>query len=204
MPCLGEARTLWVCVSNTRSPRYRARLQACEATWLPRFRAMGFPAVVVLGRNSPSKSGRMIVDAGDYYRSLPQKVAAVFAHAVANDYDYVVKVDDDVVVYDRLAEVEAGEYVGVDFNLGKAAASWLAGFCYCVGRRAMSAFLSDHGRYAQGPEDEMLGATCRRHGIAMRSDARFVMRYDARLHGIAVAQHGARPTEMMEAEPWTK
>lgn len=75
----------------------------------------------------------------DGYVGLPKKVQGIYKWALAEGYDYVLKVDDDVFVYpDRLLEA----FREHDYTGSQNPDSYISGACYWVSRKAMESIVA--------------------------------------------------------------
>jgi len=133
-------------------------------------------------------------DVGDDYFSLRQKTQKMFAWAVAKGYDFVLKTDDDAVVFpqnilsnpDMLARPYFGRMRGPSghyrekhgrqngFELyGGGERSFCSGLGYIVNRAAAKiiAEAPDNGDWA---EDRFAGQALARAGILPANDPRFI------------------------------
>jgi len=122
---------------------------AIRSTWLPEIKS-NVDVVFFYGRgeHQPLLEDEVILDCGDSYDCLPEKVRAVIRWAIDHDYDFLLKCDDDVVLrpdYFLKSGYGNRDFVGpsngyaiVQGNLrDKVSVPW--GFCYWLSRRAMEA-----------------------------------------------------------------
>ena len=122
----------------------------------------------------------------DEYRQLPNKVRAVFAKAVAEGYDRILKVDDDILVLPErlLATMTKHDYVGRirpasrEFGgpelYSDQEKPYASGFAYWVSRHAADvvARTPDNGDWA---EDRFAGQALWQAGIQPTLDNRFLI-----------------------------
>ena len=109
-------------------------------TWLsqvPKDRADAF-FFVGTGEPIPDSDGVVELNCSDAYKDLPSKVQAIVRWARQKDYDYVLKIDDDVVL--RSAEfLDSGfdkyEFSGGINRPGNAPVTF--GFCYILNKKSM-------------------------------------------------------------------
>ncbi len=72
---------------------------AIRNTWLPLVEKDKADVVFFLGRGSNAKAAdEVVLDCEDSYRGLPDKIRAIARWALAHNYDYMLKCDDDVVL----------------------------------------------------------------------------------------------------------
>ena len=94
-----------------------------------------------LGGGEAQCSDEVILDVGDGYKDLPDKVRAVCRYALASGYDGLCKLDDDVYLVPArflAAGLEVFDYVGnFRMHTGNYPADYASGFCYRLSRRAM-------------------------------------------------------------------
>ena len=114
---------------NTRCKDPDARRTGCRATWLPRFTELGIDYKIFLGRQTKEvrdKRGlkfvpvtdprlpledEVFVDTGDTYFDNTHKFQAICRYALAHDYDYLLRTDDDIFIYpDRILATEWSDY----------------------------------------------------------------------------------------------
>ena len=115
------------------------------------------------------------LDAGDDYRHSNEKIKGVIAYALANGYDGIIKIDDDVFVHwDRLLTIfPNGDYAGGGGPQYRG--QYCAGIAYWLSRRSMeilsntSLATSDINAWA---EDRFVGTSLWRHQIRCNFDAR--------------------------------
>lgn len=95
---------------------FRAKADVLRRTWVPLAKDF-FDVKFFLGMGSGQPaSDEVYLDAADDYRSLPLKVQKAFSWAVAQGYDRIVKLDDDVYVLpeklDKAIRSTCNEYFG--------------------------------------------------------------------------------------------
>jgi hypothetical protein len=115
----------------------------------------------------------VFLDCGDDYYSLPEKVQKTFEWCLANEYDQVLKCDDDVFVYvSRLvSDFRDDDYRG--FEVEAAIGKYASGTAYWISRPAMEIVVSTKWNLADWAEDKFVGATLARSGISLKHDSRF-------------------------------
>lgn len=96
-----------------------------------------------LGRGECSvKKDEVVLNCGDEYMEIPDKVRAMVRWALDHGYDYMLKCDDDVVLIPT--KLMASEFAPHDFTgcqdprcvPGEIRTPW--GFCYWLSRKAMT------------------------------------------------------------------
>lgn len=114
---------------------------AIRATWLP----LAPPELDVKffrgrGATREPNSDEVFLDCGDAYLDLPEKIKAIVTWAYDHGYDYVAKVDDDVVVkprewYNGFVRTEFSGWKDPGCKPGEIETPW--GFFYVLNRRCM-------------------------------------------------------------------
>lgn len=162
--------------------KYRQRADIVRHTWAV---DVGDQADVrfFFGRDPQNHDGNMEswpeevhLEVPDDYDHFRHKVQAIFRWAVEQGYDYVLKTDDDVVIFpDRLfSTFQARDYAGrvrgpsqenvAPAIYGQSEAPFCSGFGYWLSRRAAEIVASapDNGDWA---EDRFAGQALNRAGI---------------------------------------
>ena len=127
------------------------------------------------GGNTPPKPDEIFLDVPDDYRHSNEKIKAVIAYALANGYEYLLKVDDDVWVnWDKLNLNPTADYIGGGGPQYRG--QYCAGITYYLSRRSMeilsntSLATSDINAWA---EDRWVGTALWRHQIRCEFDDRY-------------------------------
>lgn len=113
----------------------------------------------------------------DSYAGLPAKVRETVRWALANGYDSMLKLDDDVyLVPERLPNYEA-DYVGNfrDRN-GNYHHAYASGFCYHLGKRAME-IIAGAELTADSMEDRWVGNVLGEARVSTFDEKRFACPY---------------------------
>lgn len=116
--------------------------EAVRSTWLQR--VVGADVKIFRGQGATREpmEHEVFLDCDDTYEGLPKKVKAIITWALERGYDYVLKIDDDVVVspskmlnsgFTDHDFVGCKDYAGV--KPGEIDTPW--GFCYWLSKRAM-------------------------------------------------------------------
>jgi hypothetical protein len=111
----------------------------------------------------------------DDYKGLPQKVQEMCRWALANNYDYVCKVDDDCYVRpERLSSV-VGDYVGL-FREGSSYAhyGYCSGFGYCLSKKSLE-IVANSPTPDLVAEDVWVSNQLHKNGIVATNDSRFLL-----------------------------
>jgi hypothetical protein len=111
---------------------YRDRADGQRATWVKDALDL-FDVRFVRGGSSPQQPDEWVVAVDDGYHGLPAKVRA--AMTLATGYEYVFKIDDDVLVRpQRLYDTPFRDY---DYYGYGEPGRFKSGFCYSLSRRAV-------------------------------------------------------------------
>lgn len=109
-------------------------------TWLPQVPKDRANAFFFVGKGEAIADGENVIElnCSDAYKDLPSKVQTITRWALANDYDYMLKIDDDVVLRPE-AFLDSG-FEKHDFSGGvnrPGACPVTFGFCYIISKRSM-------------------------------------------------------------------
>jgi hypothetical protein len=160
-----------VCSSRTNLERR----EAVRETWMAS-PAKNIDVVFFVGRGThPLEDTKdiILVEAGDDYNHLPEKVQAFFRAALEVEFDLLFKCDDDTYVdLSRLREVafQGHDLVGNDFIESRGAPSGGAG--YFLTRRLVGLLAADHHLPQTGAEDLIVGDAARRLGASLKGTRR--------------------------------
>lgn len=158
---------------------YADRRQLCLETWFPDAEACGMDAVFLMGEPAvkrPERQGAMLfLPCPDAYRTLPQRTWWFVRWALErDDWDYLVKCDDDTYVAASRLETydpQGRDYIGAEWKSGVGYGSGGAG--YLLSRRAVE-IVAAKSLAPLGAEDQLVGLRMREHGISLAIDPRFV------------------------------
>ena len=118
----------------------------------------------------------VFLDCDDSYMGLPSKVQAVCRWALEKGYDYIVKVDDDVIL--RPYELVAGDFQYHDFsgrlNGDRDSVQIPWGFCYTLSRRAMI-IMADANLPKDNNDEAWCAHTLSTHGIVLHNQPRYCL-----------------------------
>jgi hypothetical protein len=114
----------------------------------------------------------------DHYEALPEKVQAVCQWAIQHDYEQMLKLDDDTLVWPTRVLRPAGNYVG--WVQEPAADNWCAGMAYWLRRPAMEAILRARVDVQSTAEDRWVGKVLKQEGIRAERDRPGVIQWVGR------------------------
>lgn len=157
------------------SPKYTARYDACNATWLEDARNAGQRYIVVsAGKTQETLPWRLWVDAPDTYEHLPQQVSAWIKWCLGqNGWDYLFKCDDDTYVsIPRFAEYDhpGADYIGARC-ITNGVTYGHGGAGYFLSRRAAE-IVAQRMTAQDGGEDYHVGQTLAQAGIWLHLERR--------------------------------
>jgi hypothetical protein len=158
------------------NPRIHAVLDTWYKTWAEKY-SDKFDVRLFVGAGDQEVHLPNLVElsAPDGYYDLPAKVKAMFAWALANDYDYCLKCDDDIYFRPNnfLKFFQPVDYCG--YELESNTDKWASGAAYVVSRRAMQ-FVVDTpwDPTWNSAEDQATGRILRANGIALTHDPRYL------------------------------
>jgi hypothetical protein len=116
---------------------------ASRKTWLPLVPA-GIDVRYFIGNGTPAyvSTDQIQLNCDDSYGGLPAKVQGIVKWASAQDYDYVLKLDDDVVidpVHMLASEYANNPYVGADGHRPTPQRAYFipSGFAYWMNKQCM-------------------------------------------------------------------
>jgi hypothetical protein len=127
------------------------------------------------GGNRSPQADEVFLDVPDDYQNLAFKVIEIYRWALRNDYEFVLKIDDDTFVNPRVFKEFANyDYAGnvIDVN----DASYASGFSYWVSRKAMECIVNEPLTYSKElliSEDRLIGTILNRNGIFPQNDSRY-------------------------------
>lgn len=176
-------KTLLAIISCHSRPQYR---EAQRDTWIPLIPKEADYRFFMGPSTDTPKEDEVLLDCDDSYQGLPSKVQAVVLWALYQGYDYVVKVDDDVVLWPTRF-MNSG-YNNYDFtghtneDRSRVTAPW--GFCYVLSRKAMEHIAAATLPY--GNNDEVWVAnTLAAQGITLHNEPRYCLHRGKRQDFIA-------------------
>jgi hypothetical protein len=127
------------------------------------------------------------LDCGDAYLDLPEKVQAIFKWAYDNDYDYVAKCDDDVIVkprewYNGFLRTNFSGWQDPGCKPGEIRTCW--GFFYVLNRDCMGRVIeaplpgrpgSHWGGQVHGNDEAFVATVLHYQNIFLTSDPRYFL-----------------------------
>jgi hypothetical protein len=121
------------------------------------------------------QADEVFLDCDDSYQGLPSKVRAVVRWALAQGYDHVLKIDDDVVVTPHKllnSNFQSYDFVGHRNDIRPYPVPF--GFCYWLNKRAMS--LVAVAELPRDNNDEVwVTSTLSKDGIVLHHDPRYII-----------------------------
>lgn len=166
------ARVL-IAIVNCRSRQNWA--DAIRETWLSRMLANGADVKFFVGRGEISVKDAVELDCDDSYQGLPDKVREIVRWALAHDYDYVLKCDDDVVLLPEgllASGFEAFDFVGHEHAKGAVVPY---GFNYWLSRKSMEIVANEELPPGSNNDEAWVTHCLRRKGIRLHHDIRYCL-----------------------------
>lgn len=160
---------------------------AIRNTWLPLApRELDVKFFRGRGAKRPPKEDEVFLDCGDAYLDLPEKVKAIVTWAYDNGYDYVAKVDDDVVVkpkewYEGFSRADFSGWRDPGCKPGEIGTPW--GFFYVMSRKSMELIKkaplpgregSTHN-YVHGNDEAWISTILHCNSVFLHSDNRYFL-----------------------------
>lgn len=87
----------------------------------------------------PAREGEVFLNVADDYAALVSKKRAICAWADRHDYDLMLKIDDDVVMFPTRVVIPKGHYTG--WKQEPASDNWCSGLAHWLSRDAMRALI---------------------------------------------------------------
>lgn len=135
-------------------------------TWIP---DLQFDYKFFVGDGAPTEEIDLIqLDCKDDYNSLPEKTFAIIKWARENEYDKLLKMDDDVYVRPERLVIPEEDYVGHAYGHK----DYCSGAAYWLSAKAMDAILTKWYRRSNA-EDLCVGYSLGRAGIKLTEDCRY-------------------------------
>lgn len=177
-------KALLAVVSCRARPEYR---DAIRATWLPLVGTMA-DVKFFLGKGTEvSESGVILLDCGDGYESLPEKVRAIARWALNNGYDYMLKIDDDVVVHPN--NMLKSGYDQYDFvghrNDSHEVPTPPFGFCYWLSKKSME-IIANSELPSDNFDEGWVRTKLYERGINLHHDPRYTLHFGKREDFVSV------------------
>lgn len=110
--------------------------QCIRETWLPLVNGADVRFFLGPSTREP-QADEVFLDCDDSYQGLPSKVRAIVRWALAQGYDYMLKIDDDVIIVPRklLASNFQRDFTGHRNDIRPFPVPY--GFCYWLSKRSM-------------------------------------------------------------------
>lgn len=164
-------KTLIALINCHARPQY-ADVQ--RETWIPQLPA-GLDYRFFLGQgNREPKADEVFLPCDDSYRGLPNKVQEIVRWALSYGYDYMLKIDDDVVL--KPSSFAVSGYHNYDFtghtNEDRQAVSAPWGFCYTLSRRSMEK-VAQAALPPNNNDEVWVANTLAQHGIVLHNEERY-------------------------------
>ena len=150
---------------------------AIRSTWFHKV-PEGTDVKFFIGRGeSQYAPGEVMLDCDDSYQGLPEKVQSIVRWALAEGYDYVLKLDDDVVLNPKAmleSDYRDHPYVGVEGHRPTPQRPYTvpSGFAYWMNKKCMELVAKEplpSDNYDEGWVAGILHA----HGIDLTNDPRY-------------------------------
>ena len=164
-------KTLIALINCHARPQYA---DAQRETWIPSL-AAGLDYRFFLGQgNREPKADEVFLPCDDSYRGLPNKVQETVRWALSYGYDYMLKIDDDVVL--KPSSFAVSGYHNYDFtghtNEDRQAVVAPWGFCYTLSRRAMEK-VAQAALPPNNNDEVWVANTLAQHGITLHNENRY-------------------------------
>jgi len=182
---------------------------AIRGTWLPLV-PKGTDVRFFLGRPNADEvnetlSDEIYLDCDDSYQGLPEKVQCIVQWALANGYDHVLKLDDDVVLNPTLllsSDYALHQYVGLDGHRPIPTRQYFVagGFAYWMDKVSMllvSAAELPPNNYDEG----WVAGVLHEHGITLHADPRYYISVCRNLPDVDKRRIGVRLAPRIRKEP---
>ena len=153
-----------------------AYANAQRETWIPRV-PQGLDYRFFLGSSERvPKPDEVFLNCRDDYGGLPNKVQEVIRWALANGYDHMAKIDDDVVL--RPSSFLSSGYQNHDFaghiNTDGTTTKIPWGFCYTLSHKAME-IMADAALPNDCNDESWCANTLVKHGILLYNEPRYIL-----------------------------
>lgn len=172
--------------------------QCIRETWLPLVNGADVRFFLGPSQREP-QADEVFLDCDDSYAGLPSKVRGIVRWALAQGYDYVLKIDDDVVVMpDKLlaSNFQSHNFVGHRNDVRQYPVPY--GFCYFMSKRSME--LVAVAELPGDNNDEVwVTSTLSKDGIVLHHDSRYMI-HTGRQEDFAPKVRGLRAPKRVV--PW--
>ena len=148
--------------------------QCIRDTWLPLVNGADVRFFLGPSTREP-QADEVFLDCDDSYQGLPSKVRAIARWALAQGYDYVLKIDDDVVVVPHkllASNFQSYDFVGHRNDIRPYPVPY--GFCYWMSKRSLA--LAASAELPRDNNDEVwVTSKLSKDGITLHHDNRYVI-----------------------------
>jgi hypothetical protein len=169
-------KTLIAVVSCASHAEYR---NAIRETWLPTVPNDKADVFFFVGRgNVASTPDEVVLDCGDGYESLPEKVRAITRWALEKGYDYLLKCDNDVILLPT--KLLTSGYEQYNFtghkNASKEDPVPPYGFCYWLSKVSMQ-IVAEAVLPSDNYDEGWVRTKLYEHGISLHHDPRYFLHF---------------------------
>ena len=176
---------------------YRA---AIRETWLPKMSKDKVDVFFFMGREAEAaEPDEIVLDCGDAYGFLPEKVRAVIRWALEHKYTTLVKLDNDVIL--KVDEFLRSGFEYWDFNGHTNNDAWTVkipwGFCYSLSHRAME-IMANASLPPNFNDEAWVANTLAAHGILLHHEPRYVLHRGKRSDFIVPTKRPLRAPKRMQ------
>jgi hypothetical protein len=148
--------------------------QCIRDTWLPLVQGADVRFFLGPAEREPN-SDEVFVDCDDSYAGLPSKVRGITRWALGKEYDYILKIDDDVVTIPHKllsSNFQSYDFVGHRNDIRPYPVPY--GFCYWLSKRSMS--IVAKAELPRDNNDEVwVTSILSKEGIALHHDSRYII-----------------------------
>ena len=148
--------------------------QCIRDTWLPLVNGADVRFFLGPSTREP-QADEVFLDCDDSYQGLPSKVRAIARWAQEHGYDYVLKIDDDVIVVPHkllASNFQSYDFVGHRNDIRPYPVPY--GFCYWMSKRSLVLVAS--AELPRDNNDEVwVTSTLSKDGITLHHDNRYVI-----------------------------
>lgn len=148
-----------------------------------------------VGRGEPIETlnDEIYLECDDSYQGLPDKVREIVRWAIAHDYDYVLKCDDDVVL--NIPKLLRSSFTGFDFTGHECAPKNQTpyGFNYWLSNKAMNIVANDV-LPSDNNDEAWVSRAMSRNGIVLNHDDGYYLNYGRNLKSHVDIRRGLRKT----------